>query len=1203
MAKGEPMRHVGVGTVGGMNPSGNLGPSARQSNAPQGGRATSPPPPAGASPRASVVVQGMLAFSNGSKRELWCTEAATTVTVRRADHVQLEVSGQIALSSKAMPSSTTALCLCLVEQSQAPTAPVGGVESTADAAATVRTQSAPPSYEVWTSWTSGHVVIIDAASRDPVEYVRWDPPHPIHSFVYLPQLAPGPGGSGAVGPGLVVGIALDGCLSIWDVSDRRVVASLAVTVGSKCPLTAVVGTNSTGTASGHYVYCGFDDGSIRCFLVRTQLLAGPVNAPRRYKATMEVAESRCLYDVHRGSVLSLIASQGPKLGSGPSAAGGAPASKVVLTLWSGGEDGTLRKTTFAGVSSAVKSTIILQSGSTAAAGGTTAANTANYFHKLCLCGHHLVACSNDGSVSILSAVGDHGLLQRVQFQQPLCVREIVSLPLHHLDRMSEDVVGTSTAQSSVRRVVLSLSDGSLRNVALRLSEGEMQEVMELDRMRDVAVSPASPDRSRGLVSPTGQHGEYGSPPVSLQQQQAPSIRAGTTITHQASNLATGFSPEERPRAASPPLRTTGNMNWQQTVTDRSNRNSHYQPQSSGHQVRHSGALQLVDPEDDAFLSDEERLMMQEEQCRLKEQQRPKTPPPQELIQVVLKIMFELRKTEDEETAKRVDMWRDFVAELDYTRDVMNFTFWRPFIGGVGLSGSGSGRGASPSRGSEVVATASRALIGTILAEKISIEADFVRQRDEMRSEFWRTQRTLFKLSTIIPELKLHRQIILDAEREEFMLLQHLHGHMRRTMPLLASPQLISELRREVADLNADVAARDKELEQLREVEKQLEKVTHERDRTQKLLADLQSLVQEQRQAVHSSNEETVYLVQEHRRVLLNGLQQQEVVNRRTIVSHWEEFWREHIFTQLHRLQSLQMEGVGIEMQVAKSGSVKHANEVAALRQVIGDLERKLRAVELKLSAAEHHVSKAEHEKAAFADEAAAYRLRLAHSEAELQAVRDRQGSSTTETMLVEQRLATTLALAEESCQTVVEQQGIIAQLNGRLQSRQAAVAELLSLLESQLISGVEPPWLSEARSLLRDVMYDLAAARRGSGGSGGVAGDYNRAVSPRRHADPSAAMELLGPSPTTLEKLSQAFEKVKQSLERCLEPGSHRHLHLERASLSELVRRVQTEMELPTSSSFARSISVTAQRRDATASISISSTSPRPGPVSPPASR
>ena len=365
----------------------------------------------------NVVVNGLVSVPQ--RGEVWCAEKPLTITVRSATSPQLEVVQQIVVNSKCMPSLTSALCLCLTRTGR-----------------------------LWSSWTSGHLVVIDVDTRLPVDYVSFDRPHPIHSLR-----------SAVLGnEEYLVALALDGHVTLWDPRSKAVLSSHAITVGSKCPIMQLP-FSKPGVL--HY-YAGFDDGSIRCFSVR-------ISSRSSSSPLVEYVGSRSFFDVHEGSVLCLECFVYPK----ESVKGKKRLPSLVL--WSGGEDGQLRQTEVSSLSSAATTQTLIPR-----------QDDGVYHHKLCRCGGKLLSCSSDGTLSIFE-IESSSLLQRVQFPTPLCVRELVGLRVNDSPR-----------------ILLALSDGSLRLLTLKTDDNVFDQPGIHSDIPDSSFlpfeSPRSPKLSAGRSS-------------------------------------------------------------------------------------------------------------------------------------------------------------------------------------------------------------------------------------------------------------------------------------------------------------------------------------------------------------------------------------------------------------------------------------------------------------------------------------------------------------------------------------------------------------------------------------------------------------------------------------------------------------------------------------------------------------------------------
>jgi hypothetical protein len=370
---------------------------------------------------------------------------------------------------------------------------------------------------------------------------------------------------------------------------------------------------------------------------------------------------------------------------------------------------------------------------------------------------------------------------------------------------------------------------------------------------------------------------------------------------------------------------------------------------------------------------------------------------------------------------------------------------------------------------------------------------------------------------------------------------------RDLLAQLVRERSIDGLTVELSEANAILKDKETEIAQLKRSVKERDDAVDERDKCLVLMKDLQRLVREQEQDLAQDSTEATRVSEDRLRLQLQTVAQSEWAHRSDLMNQYSTFWQDIIMFPLMTLQTLFIESILLDAKVIYNSANKHLSEVSTMRQVISDMERERRGVELKLGTGQHQERRLEHEKAALLDEVAQYRLRLEHCESEFCASVDRQTELSVRLQSTEEKLNSTLELAEDSCQTVSEQSILLTQLRRRLASQASSVGELIRACNVQLIGGVEAPRLSQSRALLRDVLYDIAAARRADSDSTVI---NLKSRSPPRHVDGMDANE-------SVQHLEVAFQKVKNVLERCLDPTVNEWVIFERPVIQAAVRKVE----------------------------------------------
>jgi hypothetical protein len=306
----------------------------------------------------------------------------------------------------------------------------------------------------------------------------------------------------------------------------------------------------------------------------------------------------------------------------------------------------------------------------------------------------------------------------------------------------------------------------------------------------------------------------------------------------------------------------------------------------------------------------------------------------------------------------------------------------------------------------------------------------------------------------------------------------------------------------------------------------------ERDTVVDLLKHVQGVAFQQSQDIDASSRGLAIVQEQTRRYDLRTLEDSEQLARSLLTNE--------ALSDLANLSANFSAGQRLQLRDAAAELMKRRQQVTELTAVIEDLRELMRKNASSERTLLENVSRLQHQQTTALDEVDTLSARVAGLETELRnrtvaldGADHRVAALSEENETLRRRLTTATKLADETLAISQQQNEVVTTLHARLSQLVRAADGICAYCESQMVSGAEPEGMSEARSVLREALYDLAAARR----------DGRSVSPPRRTADP----------------YGKIFDRLKLLQETCF-PKTFVTVSLDRAHCVDLVHRLRSAL-------------------------------------------
>jgi hypothetical protein len=404
-----------------------------------------------------------------------------------------------------------------------------------------------------------------------------------------------------------------------------------------------------------------------------------------------------------------------------------------------------------------------------------------------------------------------------------------------------------------------------------------------------------------------------------------------------------------------------------------------------------------------------------------------------------------------------------------------------------------------------------------------------------------------------------RMIVEGSESESRGHLRWGHAAQRRyvedlslcTVESAAADKVIRQLEQTVQN---SVPARA--LHSVREgLEAALSKALDERQAAERRIRELEGSTRSSAAAAAATAEVLESMKSAHWRALAAALVSAEGEQRAHVEQGCAEAWSSVVLAA-HSSALLLARGAAASKQDDQRTISALETEVAALQLTIQSAQREQRSCRSSLDATVIMKRKLEADVADLRAQIDAADERGRKYESELTALDLEVMRLRTHKVKLEERLEGATSLAEESCATAAQQQQLLRSARQGMQGAKEKTVTLFNLFEASATMQVNGP-LTDARSLLRDALYDLADARRCQAAN----------MSDSLHGStPSMSLSGARCGTASMEDevgyLQGAFEKLKRIQDGCFSELQERMVMVDRQDCFNALRALLKSLEV-----------------------------------------